>query len=1230
MLKCLKEMKKGDSKMEVEWTEEQKSAFNTRDKTLLVSAAAGSGKTATLTERIIRSLTDKKKPLDIDSILVVTYTTTAAGELRTKISRALNKAIEKNPQNDHLKKQLYLLPAAKIRTIDSFCNEILRSNCDRVGVSPGFRIADTAECELLATSIIEGLIEAVYNGELPEIASPSEFEELCDCLTDSRKVEELSGVFRAIHLKCENAENGVGMLGQLIENYNCAHIPLEQTLHCSYLIEKYHMMLEHYITGYERYFRIFYDGSDDEKLFLDIIQSDKNVLLRLRAAEGYEEIRAAIHSYAFEQRPDLPKDAGEEIQRFVLFREMMKKELIQFKAKFEYTSEEWRRLHSELYRLTSVFYRFVSKFDELFKEEKRRHNAFAYSDVLRYTYECLVQNGEPTDIAKNVAAQYDAVYIDEYQDVNALQNRIFEAISRPNNRFMVGDIKQSIYVFRAARPDIFASMKKAFPPLKEATGDCASIFMSSNFRCDKGVVDFVNNIFDRAFNFVAESIGYVDDDRLKHAKKYDKIKEKPLYRYPTVCVVDKDVDEENGAPDLVARKIKELHENGRLNDGSEIKYSDIAIILKEARGRDSKYAAALEKYGIPSAISGSKKFFLCREVLLTLCLLNTIDNPRRDIYLAGLLKSPLFDFSADDLLLISRQEGESLYESLVSYVFEHPEFTKGASFLKTLEYYRSIAEGIGVDTLIYKLYRETGLMALASKNGGKENLTLLYDYARSYEAGAFKGLYNFINFINEIINKKTNFDDARTVAGVDAVKIVTGHKSKGLEYPIVFAVEANSLIYNKERTSRLAYSDDFGMSFLLRSPSGLALVDNPVHRLIQDKVTEKIYEESLRVLYVTLTRARERLYVVGKCPLKNRDEFERRIGVLRDNLTEHSFRQLSCYQDIILTCDGRAAVDQDAFILPDEEVPPKKPENTDGEADGNQDSLDPDKNADEEAKEEETLTPEQLHDELLRRFNFKYPNAPLTVLPEKMSVSLMSPTVLDGSEFDSVWRADRPLEAEIIIDPGEPHEEEGEGGEVTEEKKRTLPAFATGTSADESAKRGIATHLFMQFCDPKKLLEDGAEAELERLGENKFISSLDADRVRIDEIELFRRSKLLSRMLSAKKIYRELRFNVYLDASHFTEDERKKEAYRGKQILVQGVIDCIICGEDGSVLLCDYKTDRLTKWELANPRLAAKKLSEKHSMQLGLYSLAVEKIFGKAPDEVKIYSLPLGDTVDII
>ena len=1171
------------------WTDEQLSAINTRDKTLLVSAAAGSGKTATLTERIIRSLTDPESPMDIDSILVVTFTNAAAAELRAKISKALTDAVEKNPEDKHLKRQLYLLPSAKIRTIDSFCNELLRANCDRVGLPPVYRIADTAECELLAISIIEGLIEATYNGELPEIASPEEFDRLCDCLTDTKRTEELAEVFRYIHLKCDSAEEGIDLLLTLIKNYEGENISVEQNPYGAYLMERFCEMLAHYLSATEKYLRIFRLGSEAEQKYLGMAEADLDLLKRLSSYHTYEDAKRGIESYALVRKPAVRKDKTEAMESYGVLRDMMKDDLEGMKKYFVYTTEMWGKLFASLHSLLSALYRFERKFDELFIEEKRRRGALSYADIERYTYKCLIENGSPTDIAKNVAGQFDAIYIDEYQDVNSLQNRIFEAISRPDNRFMVGDIKQSIYGFRSACPEIFANMKASFPRLDEAKGDCASIFMSRNFRCDRAIVDFVNNLFDRAFSLVGDSIGYEEGDRLGYSKIQPN--GEPEYYYPEVYMLDKTEDEEKmHSARVVAKKIAELLSEGKLSNGNSIRPSDIAIILRNAKDRDIKYAQALEEYGIPVTISGAKDFFLSPEVLLALCLLNTIDNPRRDIYLAGLLCSPLFDFTADDLYLIRCEKCESLYESLVKYTESNPDFTKGVYFLDRLNYYRTIAEGVSVDTLIYKLYRETGLLALASKSGGKENLTLLYDYARSYEAGSFKGLYNFISFINSIIDKKTTFDDTRVGDSADAVKIVTCHASKGLEYPVVFLVECDGKIYNKDRNSRLAFSEDFGISFRLRTPSGLAVVNNPVQDIINHRIERKLYEEELRVLYVALTRARERLYCVGVCPVQDREKYEMKMEVIRDNLSEYSFRNLSSYQEIILACEGRGALSEDGIDIPSD----SEADITQGESQG--------------VREKSN---DKLAEILTERFTFEYHSPHLTELPEKMSVSAMSPTVLDGSEaecFSIDW------------------DEEADGTE----KKPVLPAFLSGPDAEESAKRGIATHLVMQFCNFERLKRLGVRAELERLVNEAFISAEDGKRVRVSEIEKFTKSRLFAEILGAKKIHRELRFNVMLPAVLFTENEEKRRALHNREILVQGVIDCIIERADGSIALYDYKTDRLTREEMNNTSLAEAKLRSKHKTQLEIYSLAVEKMFGKAPSTLAVYSLPLGDTVNMI
>ena len=1190
------------------WTDEQLCAIETRDKTLLVSAAAGSGKTATLTERVIRQLTDKTSPVDITSMLVVTFTKAAASELRAKIERALETAIRENPGDERLERQLYLIPSAKIRTIDSFCGDVLRANCDRVGIGAGYRIADTAECRLLATSIINSMIDAIYEGELASVADAEEFELLAECLTDSKRTEELSEVLLFVYEKCESEEAGVESLLPLIGRYDPdSFTTVDDSFYGAYLMKRVREMLDFYCHALARYEGLLSSGDAAEQKCAVAASEDLALVRSMLAAKDYTALSETISDITYVKMPSTKKDDKTAlILDYTELRSMMKDDLKKYAAFFLYTEQMWQELFAGLHARLNTLYRFLRHFDALFFEEKRRRSAFSYADVERLCYRCLIKDGEPTDIAKNLASQFSYVYIDEYQDVNALQNRIFEAVSREDNRFMVGDIKQSIYGFRSARPEIFAGMRSAFPPLS-ADESCASLFMSRNFRCDRGIVDFVNGVFDNVFSMAGKTIGYTPSDRLVCGKIYED--GEPLLRHPEVYMLDKpsaksseadgeDLSSAEAEARAIAEKIKELLSTGRLNSGEPVKPSDVAIILRNAKNRAPLYAEALQRLSIPAQISDAKDFFLSPEVLLALCLLNSIDNPRRDIYLAGAMCSPLFSFTADDLYAIRSREGavkdETLYEALVAYVEANPEYEKGARFLDRLNYYRTIAEGIGVDALLYKLYRETGLLALAASGGGKENLTVLYDYARSYEAGAFRGLYNFISFVNNLIDKKTTFDEPRASESTEAVRIVTCHASKGLEYPVVFLADAGNRITDMDSRTGLVYAGDFGISFRLRTPSGLSTVDNPVRDLINLYSYRKMYEEELRVLYVALTRAREQLYCVGTCPTTKRAEYEIKIETLRDNLAPYTVQRLSSFLEIILAAG--------------ELVTPKALDThaAEPEADATAEicSQDEDFNT-KDADAVSISTDSELAAELTRRLSYKYPDPYSSRLPEKMSVSKASPTVLDGV----------PDGAPIVVE--------------TEKKRRALPAFMEGRAADESARRGIATHYFMQFCDLDRLVRDGGEAELSRLVADGYISERDRARVRLNEIELFRRSELLEKMRAADKLYRELRFNVRIPAERFTEDPEAVRAYRGREVLVQGVIDCIAIGADGSVLLVDYKTDRLTERELSDRSEAERTLRARHGVQLSYYAMAVESIFGTRPTSVEVYSLPLGDTVNV-
>ncbi len=1171
------------------WTQKQLEAIEARDRTLLVSAAAGSGKTATLTERIIRSLTDEENPIEISELLVVTYTKAASSELRVKIARALESAVAKDPTNERLSRQLYMLPSAKIRTIDSFCNDILRNNADKLGISAGYRIADGAELAILSKAILDGLIEAVYAGLEPDIASPEEFEELADCVTTSKHTEELAEVFHFIWTRCSVSEEGINTLLPLIEIYDTNKFStVENTKYGEYILSETKRMLSHYREAIKKYCREMNSSDKNEGKYYDVALSDITLIEGCLSSLTYEAMREHMLAFKLANAPAIRNyDKPAHIEDYLATRAMLRKELDKFKELYGYESSHWLSLFQTLHRLLSVLYRFEVRFDEIFLEEKLHRGAFGYDDIERFTYRLLVSDGKRTDVAENLSAQLGAIYIDEYQDVNSLQNKIFEAISRPDNRFMVGDIKQSIYGFRYARPEIFAEMKNSFPEYPSIRDGASAIFMANNFRCDEGVVRFVNSIFDKVFGLIGDSIGYSEGDRLVYSKLHET--EPPIFN-PEICMIDK--DSELSEPEIVAKKIRELLDSATLDSGEAVRPSDIAIILRSAAGKYGVYAEALARLGIPSQVADAKDFFLSAEVLIVLCLLNSIDNPMRDIYLAGLMCSPLFAFTADDLYLIRTEcpDSLSLYDALVKYTSHHTDFARGVEFISELSHYRAIAEGVGVDTLLYKLYYETGLMALAAANGGKENLMLLYNYAREFEGGAFRGLYNFIAFINNLIDKKSTFDENRDADSADAVKIITCHGSKGLEYPVVFLAETGRAYSNKESKQPIAFDDAFGISFRTRTPSGLCSVESPVHDIINYYIKKKNFDEELRVLYVALTRARERLYVTGVCPSVKREEYETRLSVMRENLTPYSIRCASSNLELMLL-----AAESPRALTAEELV------NTEERHFFHIDTDPP--IIERELNKHKTA---ELSEELYRRFSYEYEDEHMTRLPEKMSVSRITPNVLD----DNTDGAHSLFNTE------------------TEEPHR-LPAFMSGESSRESARRGTATHYFMQFFDMERLMSQGAEAELSRLVREGFISPADGERVRIGEIERFSRSRLCLDMQRAKRVYREFRFNTELDAGLFTEDPELRRLYDGKTVLVQGVIDCMLEYEDGSICLFDYKTDRLTKDELADRRLAEQIMSERHGRQLYYYSLAIERIFGKKPARVAVYSLAFGDTLDI-
>ena len=1202
------------------WTAPQRAAIDTRDRTLLVSAAAGSGKTATLTERIIRSLLDEENPIGIEDMLIVTYTRAAVGELSERIGKAIKAAIKDRPGDTRLERQLYMLPSAKICTIDAFCADILRANAERVGVSPSFRVPDAAEAQLIAENILDSLLESIFEGRAMDVATPKEIDELTDCLAQTRSQKELPAIIRLIYESTLTALDGVGAIGELVEEFNPDKFSaVENTRLGGYCMERLSELLNHYEATFNSIRReiVETDGAKYAKI-ITMIDNALSMIARLSVCKKYDDAKAVFDTLEFEKAAPVSKnDALPPIKNV---RDAFKKQLTKIGEEFfSHTTEEWLISYTGLYRLFGVLYRVIKEFDRLFRQEKIRRGICEFSDIERYTYECLWQNGEKTDIALSQAKIYKAVYIDEYQDVNSLQNKIFEAITTDTNRFMVGDIKQSIYEFRSANPKIFADMKKSFPNLGSA-GDYpeASIFMSDNFRCDKGVIDFVNDVFDNLFYHLRDSIGYVKEDRLNFSKVYDH--DMPEYRYPEVCMVNtfgrndprsEQVSASDLTPMVVAAKIRELLDEGYLDNGEKIKPKHIAIIMRKVKSKAEKYTRALAELGIPAAAAESDRFFINSDVMLALCLLNSIDNPHKDVYLAGLMCSPLYGFSVGDVAVIRKvAPAPSLYDSLKLYVTGEDADPRVEKFLEKIDYYRLISEGLPTDKLLMKLYHETGLLALCAGSAeGKDNLLLLYEHARKFEAGSFGGLYNFISYINQLTGRNSDFDKREAPGECDAVRIITAHSSKGLEYPIVFFAGGDTSFnqnVNIGEAPRFEYEEGFGMGMLLRTPSGLALVENSTKNIIKHYRHRKKIEEEARVLYVILTRARERLYVVGQITSRV-DEYMEEVAAAREYMSTYSAYSIGSLFRMILEMKDVNPKLPGEFLKNPPYIYSKEAESAVENGIELEEIAHVDADEPEQVVESVDECVAEHYERIMReRFSYVYPKAHLMRLPEKMSVSRLYPEILDGSD-----------EFALKIE------------EDNDEETTILPKFRSGTDSKESAKRGIATHMLLQFCDFDRLKSDGALSELERLKSLAFLSERDAELVRLNEIEKFIKSDLMTELGLASRIYREQRFNVKLPAEDFATDPEMKKLYTGEHILVQGVIDCLYEDLDGNLHLVDYKTDRLTWEERQDKTLAEQKMRDKHALQLSYYAKAVELIFGKQPSTVKVYSLHLGELVDV-
>ncbi|MBQ3127075.1 MAG: UvrD-helicase domain-containing protein [Clostridia bacterium] len=1181
------------------WTAEQRSAIETRGKTLLISAAAGSGKTAVLTERIVRMLTDPDTPASLERMLIVTFTRAAAAELRQRISAALSEALAANPQNRHLHRQLLALSSAKISTISSYCLELVRANFQRLGLPAQFRMADAGELGVLSRSIMDELINRHYTGD------PA-FGSFADHFTGARNDDTLADTFLKLYPKLTAYPEGIDYLGRYADNLRLNRLSL-QVGWGKIAAERTRRV---YTDVEQIYLRACADMADDSgmaRAYLPAFSADLDHIRTVLSAletEQYSALRDAILAYSPTRLGILRGEAkSEESERWKKARESFKEERGKLAEHFFLPSPEaMETIIDETAAVIDRLHSLLGEFEAHFTAEKKRRGICDFSDIERYALSLLVDEKDAdTDIAAALAEQFDVICIDEYQDVNAVQDRIFRAIARPGTRFMVGDIKQSIYRFRGAEPNIFADYRRTFPTLGEDDGGAASIFMSNNFRCDRPIIDCSNRIFAYLFGLCGQSIGYVPADDLVCGKP---TAEDAAPVTVALCPpAEADADDNTIPPEYrwIAAEIGRLLRDGRLDDGTPIRPAHIAILTRSRTGNE-QLLLALEDAGIPCTAGHSTGFFENPEVLMMLCLLNTIDNPNRDVYLAGTLRSPLFGFTLDELITVrqdSPDPDEPLCAALRRYTETH-DWTKGRQFLDRLAEYRAMAEGTPVDRLLNQLYRDTAVLAYAgaaddearTPEQKRANLHLLYDYARRFEASSYKGLYNFILYLNDMIAEKAKVEEPEIVPE-DAVRIMSIHQSKGLEFPVCFVADLGRSLNLKDAGSNLLFDHGAGIALRLRDESGFARRTTPIREAVAAYITDGQLEEEMRVLYVALTRARERLYLTvqckkGKTPDALLDEaVDRRFFGGRDSLM-----RCTGYREWILTALSGTPEDCYRIIIPDESemaeptALPTIAQPTDAPA-----------------------ADDALIDTLRARFGFVYPDAHLTDLPAKLAVSRLYPTLLDDEALPDELNKPTPLP-----------------------ELRQRPAFLDGFAEDTEklgAERGTATHVFLQFCDFARCAADptprGIAAEAARLLEAKFITPRMAELLRADELAHFFASAFYAELAAAQWQLRERRFHLYLPAAAFTADPDYAARLGEEQILVQGVIDLCFETAAGELILCDYNTDRLPH----DREKAAAILRERHGNQLGYYAEACRALFGRAPDRICLWSLALGEAFEM-
>ena len=1181
-------------------TNEQQSAVDSRERSLLVSAAAGSGKTKVLVERLFSYV--EREGANLDDFLIITYTRAAASELRGKIAKALNERMERDPGNYHLRQQMLRVYRADIKTVDAFCTSLLRENCHLLGedarghaLRPDFRVLDENEAEVLRGRVLARTLEDFYD----HLTSGGTL--LADTLGAGRDDSALEQLVLELHAKLQaqpyedkwlDAQRAFWRaVPEKIEDTPYGKILLNEVgrkaRHCKSLLQRAAQEMCANDALNQKYAPAFLDASYQ----LEALEG--------KIAQGWDAARGV--TIAFPRLAAVKDSDGGEMKARMKglwdnCKETVKGFAELFAASSDEAVEDLRTMAPAMLALIDL----TADFSRRYNEEKRRRNAADFSDQEHEAIRLLVgKNGEPTELAALVSTRYREIMVDEYQDTNEVQNRIFDAIScKGENLFTVGDVKQSIYRFRLADPRIFLQHYNTWPPLAAADEhESAKLLLSRNFRSRREVLEATNFVFRNVLSREMGELDYGEDEMLRPGASYAESTvcgaEFHLLDLPTQTGEHR-VRASEAEAAFVADYIRNMLsskftvQDDKTRELRPVREEDIVILMRSPSTRLLDYRRALESRGIRCAADVGEDFFASMEIAVLFSFLQVIDNPRQDVPLIAVLRSPLFGFVPDELAALrSQQRTGDFYDALLLGEDGH-----SRAFLAVLRSLRDSAAHLSVRELLSEIYRKCNVLGVfgAMHRGAerKENLLAFLELSEDFARAGRQGLFDFVRTLREQL-ASGEAAAMQTTHASSGVRIMSIHKSKGLEFPVVILSDLARRFSNMDFQSSVLVHPQLGLGPVCVDARRHIQYPTIARQALERTLRREAKAEELRVLYVAMTRAKEKLIMVhtqanaggrvadlmalsdcpvlpeavdsGKCmgdwimlPLLQRSE----AGALRAFAGQNSEGRFFAEETPWTVCvhDGLQ------FAAPAQQS--------------------------DAAEEERAPQREELPADFAA-LSYRYPYAEQTAFPAKLTA-----TQLKGRAIDEEISENTTLPPRL--------------------RNLCKPKFLAGKTALTGAERGTALHLVMQdldfFCEPN---EQSVREQIEKLRAQRKLTDEQANAVDVRAIVRFLRSDLAARIRKSKQVEREYRFSLLRPVRDFSSLDADDS------VLLQGVVDCFF-EEDGELVVVDFKTDHVSRAQLDER-------AEHYRPQLEAYSMALTRVMRKKVKEKVLYFFSAGEEV---